>query len=224
MDNMDSVRSRRTRDRHGPEAEVARRSAGCSPKGRNERGAALLEAAIVTPLFLALLFGVVEGGFALHERLSVSNMALTGARSASGNGGDVLADFHLLQAVEKGAGGIAHDRIRTVVVYRAAGPSDNVPEGCKVASVPGVCNRYTGTDLVKNSTDFGCTGPPGPVTKVDSSWCPSARKIALTGSNGPPDHVGVYVEAVHQSLTGILGSSLTLRGDTVMRIEPRTVT
>jgi len=37
-----------------------------------ERGTALLEAAVVTPLFFLLLFGVTRG-LRLHERLSVAN-------------------------------------------------------------------------------------------------------------------------------------------------------
>ena len=62
--------------------------AGTRGRCRDQRGNGLLEAAIVTPVFLVLIFGVIEGGFALHERLSVANMALVGARSATGNAND----------------------------------------------------------------------------------------------------------------------------------------
>lgn len=188
-----------------------------------ERGTVLLEAAIITPVFFALVFGLIEGGNALHERLSVANMALSGARSASGQGSDVLADYYVLRALGNGAGGIVPSQITTMVVYKATAPSDQVPAGCKTASVAGSCNRYVGGDLAKDITQFGCAGPPGPVTKIDNAWCPTARKIALTGVNGPPDYVGVYVEASHQNLLGVFGTALTLRSDTVMRIEPRTL-
>jgi hypothetical protein len=184
----------------------------------------VIEAALVTPLFLLLVFGVIEGGFALHERLSVANMALTGARSATGNASDVLADHHLLAVVQRGAGGLAGSQITSIVVYKASGPGGHVPTACKTASVSGSCNRYTGADLGKDTSQFGCVGPPGPTTKIDNPWCPTTRKSALSGVNGPPDYVGVYVEASHKNLTGILGQHLTFRSDNVMRIEPRTLT
>jgi hypothetical protein len=175
----------------------------------------VLEAAFVTPLVLLLLFGVIEGGYGLHEKLSVDNMSLVGARSGSGNGSDVQADRLVLQAIGKGAGGVATSQITTIVVYKAAGPSSVVPTAC---------TRYTGADLAKASTEFGCVGPPGPVTKIDSFWCPTVRKTALGGANGPPDYIGVYVRASHRNLTGVLGLGLTFSTDTVLRLEPRTLT
>jgi hypothetical protein len=104
-----------------------------------------------------------------------------------------------------------------------------VPAACKAASQTnssGVrgCNRYVGSDLALAADQFGCVGPPGPAVKKDSYWCPTTRKIAVSGSNGPPDYIGVYVEAVQRNLIGVLGPSFTFTSDTVIRIEPRTLT
>lgn len=183
----------------------------------------LLEAALVTPVFLTLVFGVIEGGLALHTRLSVVNMTLTGARTASGHGNDVLADYYVIQAVQRGRGGVSSGDLGPIVVYRATGPSDRVPSACTTSSVAGLCNRYVAADASRPSTDFGCVGPPGPATKIDNAWCPTGRKTALTGANGPPDYVGVYVQAAYRSVTGVLAGNLTLRSDTIMRLEPRTL-
>lgn len=179
---------------------------------------------MVTPLFLALLFAVLEGGIAFYERLSVAHMSLAGARSGSGEGDEALADYHVLRAVRSGSGGLEDGRITTIVVYRATQPDDRVPSNCKSASIPDLCNRYVAADLTRDVTQFGCSGPPGPVTKIDSAWCPTERKTALSGPGGPPDYLGVYVEALHQDLTGILGQGITLRSDSVLRLEPRTLT
>lgn len=192
-------------------------------RSRGQDGAVLLEAALVTPLFLALLLAAIEGGIAFYERLSVANMSMAGARSASGQGSEALADYHVLRAVGSG-GGMAGGQISVIVVYRAAGPGDRVPDGCRVSSVSGVCNRYVVADMARDVTEFGCTGPPGPTTKIDSAWCPTVRKTALSGPGGPPDYIGVYVEALHQDLTGILGDRITLRSDSIFRMEPRTLT
>lgn len=199
-------------------------TAGASGRSRAESGSVTLEAAVVTTLFLTLVLGLIEGGFALHDKLSTSNMSLAGARTASGEGAEVLADYYVLQAVRRGAGGIPASRISAVVVYRASAPGDRVPTPCKEASVAGTCNRYVGADVSKDPTQFGCVGPPGPTTKIDSSWCPTSRKTALSGANGPPDYIGVFVETVHNSLTGVMASGITLRADTIIRIEPRTLT
>lgn len=190
-------------------------------RSRGERGAALLEAAIVTPLFLALLFGIIEGGMVFYERQSVANMALVGARTASGQGAEVLADYYTLQSVRAGGAGISAGQIKTIVLYRATGPGETVPAGCTTASVTASCNRYAGADLARPATDFGCDGPPA---KIDDPWCPTTRKTSISGTNGPPDYIGVYVETLHDDLTGIFGRSITLRSDTIIRIEPRTLT
>ena len=161
---------------------------------RGHSGNSVLEAAFVVPLFLLLLFGVIEGGYGLHEKLSVTNMSLVGARSASGNGADLNADYLMLLSVNGGAGGVAASQVKSIAVYKASSPTAVVPTACKTASVAGVCNHYTGADLAKAATEFGCVGPPGPAIKIDSAWCPTGRKTALNGANGPPDYIGVYVE------------------------------
>lgn len=196
---------------------------------RRERGASLVEATIVVPLFFLLVFGVMEAGYAWFGRSTVNNMAVVGARSGSGEANEVLADYAILQAVKNGAAGIGTGRITMIVVYRATGPGDHVPSACLTASVSNTsvvrgCNRYVPADLDRPSTDFGCVGPPGPTVKIDSYWCPTARKTALQGSNGPPDYIGVYVETVHENLTGLDWPSFTFTQETVMRIEPRTLT
>jgi hypothetical protein len=187
-----------------------------------------VEAAIVAPLVIMLIYGVMETGYAFFGRLTVNNMSVVGARSGSGEANDVLADYAILQSVKNGATGLGTNDITMVVVYRATNPDDRVPTACKTASVANTsetrgCNRYAGSDLSLGADDFGCVGPPGPTTKVDSYWCPTTRKTALQGANGPPDYIGVFVEAEHQNLTGLIGESFTFTTDTVIRIEPRTL-
>ncbi len=194
----------------------------------HERGAVLVEAALVTPLVFMLLFGVIEFGYAFYGKLTVNNMSVVGARAASGGGNDVLADYQVLQSVAGANTGISSSDVQLVIVYRATGPSDRVPTSCLTASVGNSytssvrgCNRYVGSDLARPSSDFGCDGPLGPDTLNDHYWCPTDRHYTLTGTTGPPDYIGVYVKANHRNLTGLLGSSVTFATDTVMRIEPR---
>ena len=83
----------------------------------------------------------------------------------------------------------------------------------------GTCNVYVASDFDLDSTRFGCStaSPPSP----DRFWCPTSRKTARTGANGPPDIVGVWMKIHHPMLTGFFGSQLTFSDGTLMRIEPR---
>ncbi len=195
-----------------------------------ERGAILVEAAIIAPIAIALVFGAMELGYAYYGKLTVEHMSIAGARAASGSANDYLADYNALQAVEDASTGMGASQITKIVIYRATGPSDRVPTACKTASVANStttrgCNFYTGADLSLASSQFGCVGPPGPTTKKDNAWCPTTRKSALlsTNGNGPPDYVGVYVVGVHNNLIGLFGKSFTFSNDTVIRVEPRTL-
>jgi hypothetical protein len=190
----------------------------------------LVEAALLTPILLLLVFGTMEMGYAFYGKLTVNHMSVAGARAASGGANDVLSDFSMLQAVEDSAIGYSASDISLIVVYRATTPDDRVPSNCLSASVTNTstvrgCNRYTGASLALASTQFGCIGPPGPTTKNDNFWCPTTRKSALLADagNGPPDYVGVYVKAVHHNLFGLFGPSFTFTSDTVIKIEPRTL-
>jgi hypothetical protein len=190
----------------------------------------LVEAALIAPIALALVFGTMELGYAYYGELTVDHMSVSGARSASGGANDVLADYNALQAIKSANTGIPNAGVQVVVIYRATSPSDRVPDACKTASVTNTtstrgCNRYVGSDLNLASSQFGCVGPPGPTVKIDRYWCPTTRKAALLpdNGNGPPDYVGVYVVAVHNNLIGIFGKSFTFTRDTVIKIEPRTV-
>jgi len=216
-----------------PGMEPRRAPVRPSPPGHparrvTDRGSAIVETALVAPLFLLLVFGVLEVGYAWLGRTTVTNMSVSAARVGSGQADDVLADHALLRAVQGGAASLGSARITMVVVYRATGPDDRVPAACRSASVTNSttargCNRYVAADLLRPSTDFGCVGPPGPATKPDRFWCPTTRKTALQGAKGPPDYVGVYVEAAHDQLVGIGWPAFTFTQDTVMRIEPRTL-
>jgi hypothetical protein len=206
-------------------------SRGCRVDARaRQRGAILVEAAIITPIVIALVFGMMELGFAYYGRLTIDHMDISGVRSASGGANDVLADFNALKAVKAAETGIPNASVQMVVIYRATSPTDRVPDACKTASVQNTpttrgCNRYVANDLTLSSDQFGCVGPPGPANKIDRFWCPTTRKSALLADNGngPPDYVGVYVVATHNNLFGLFGKSFTFARDTVMKIEPRTL-
>ena len=58
----------------------------------------------------------------------------------------------------------------------------------------------------------------------DGNWCPTDRKVAVGGTNGPPDYIGVWIKVKYDYITGLFpGDGVTFTDTTVMRLEPRTV-
>jgi Flp pilus assembly protein TadG len=191
---------------------------------RDERGVAIVEAAIVSLLFFTLLFGIIESGLAFRDYLTTANVARSGARVASGHGNDANADYLVAQAVKKASAGIGNGTLDYVVVFKADAYNSSLPtlDATCAAGTPvaGRCNVYTAADLARPSTDFG-TGCVSPAP--DRFWCPTTRKIAASSAGGgPPDYIGVYVKITHRNLFKIWRSTFTFTDQTIIRIEPRT--
>lgn len=185
--------------------------------GERDRGAVLIEAAFVTPVFILLLFSIIEFGVGFADRLGAEDLSLSGSRIGSASGNDPLADFEIMKRVNGST--LTTGKVDMVVVYKASGPSDRVPSTCLLASQTAKCNRYTPAEFTQPQAKFGCG-----TLALDTAWCPTSRKTALTGTNGPPDYIGVYVSVSHPTITTAFGSKWTFQFDTVIRVEPKSST
>jgi Flp pilus assembly protein TadG len=199
-----------------------------SSRCRGDRGAALVEAALVSPLFFLVLFGVLEFGGAFRDYLTVNNAAQGGARAGSIAGNDADADFKIVDAVRTDSASMPSAQLLRVVVFRASDSTSSVPAACTTATTgigsPTYCNVYTGSLLrVADGSDWtDCTLGTDP----SRFWCPATRKTAATATagNGPPDFLGVWVQVKHPWITGLFGSQIILTSQTVTKIEARSVT
>jgi Flp pilus assembly protein TadG len=61
------------------------------PAQASERGAAAVEFALIMPVLIVMIFGMVDMGMAINAQAIVSNAAREGARAASFNGADTTA-------------------------------------------------------------------------------------------------------------------------------------
>lgn len=120
--------------RRNPRADQATER---SPRGRGSRGAAALETAIIAPLFLALVFGIIEVGGAMKSYSSTSNALRAGGRMASVAGNDASADQLIMARVAKEAAGIGKGEIDYVIIWKATGPGATPPAGCVSAAEGG---------------------------------------------------------------------------------------
>jgi hypothetical protein len=195
----------------------------------SERGAVLVEAAFVLPVLLLLIFGMIEFGLVFKDSLTLSEMVQAGARVGSELGNqstDLTAspavdstDYEILTAV-MAASHPLNAAIQYVTIFNADGANGTVPALCSGAnptSEPGECNVYLPGVL----DNLGTTQPAG---FDDSAWPPSSRNVTEQTENGfpGPDYIGVYISAIHSSVTGIVpGGSIHLSDTAVLRLEPQ---
>lgn len=195
-----------------------------------ERGAAIVEFAIVIPFLMIMVLGMVEIGTAWKANQQVVQAARSGARTVTQLGPTDIADQQALLAVTATFEDQA-DRILQVVIFDAPA-NGQVPPGCLdgIAAPSDPCNIYDANDLLfVNSPTYFDAGydPLNPATLTDGcgaagasrNWCPSSR----SSTQATATFVGVYVEFEQNYFTGFFGvDTYTITETTVMRIEPDT--
>ncbi|MCB1015308.1 MAG: pilus assembly protein, partial [Acidimicrobiales bacterium] len=98
----------------------ARRRAG-------DRGAALVEMILFTPILVTIAIGILEYGLAWRDSITVSSTTRAGARVGSNAGNDRLADYNTLLAVQAAVASIPNAQIQRVVIYRSTTTDGKVP-------------------------------------------------------------------------------------------------
>jgi Flp pilus assembly protein TadG len=96
-------------------------------RGRRERGASIVEFAIVAPLLFLLLFGIIDFGWAFSQNLDVKHAAREGARLAAVNaapGSDPADRLDGLIAMVRERSTELADEDTEVFVAFADGPAD----------------------------------------------------------------------------------------------------
>ena len=173
-------------------------------------------------MFFSVLLALFDFGWAFRDYLATADIARSGSRVGSSVGNDVNADYAIVQSVRKGMGALNSGQLQYVVIFDAGSSSaklSTLSATCAAGtSVTGVCNVYTPSDLVRPSSDYGCSATtPSP----DRFWCPSTRRVnASVATGGPPNFLGVYVKVKHKALTSFLGTSTTFTDQAILRIEP----
>lgn len=109
------------------------------PSGRRstrKRGQAMVEFAMVLPLFMLVLSGICDFGFALYQNMSVINAAREGARAAA-----MVTDKGSIEPAATGAA-------------QAAALQGGIAVTVDVACSPHACNAAVANDLVTVTTSY----------------------------------------------------------------------
>lgn len=185
--------------------------------GPRDRGVALIEFAIVTPILVLLAFATVETGLAWVSNNKVEGAASQGARVAASSGKRPEADVSTLVAIKAALPADELANLKRVVIYKSTTANGKVPTSCVPSpengsnfGVAGVCNSYSGA-LVRTVTSTTV------LPTATQQWTPSARKDALAG---PPDYIGVWVQTTHTNKTKTFFGDFTITKNSVFRIQP----
>jgi TadE-like protein len=177
---------------------------------RSQKGAVAVEAALITPLFIVLVFGIIEFGLVFKDYLAITSSVRAGARIAS---------------AEPRKASFAQDAANQVAREGAALKMANVKELWVYKADP--------TYLVTKGTPLGGAGTFSTCTVCvqfmwnGSSFVPKAGSPGWAGlfQNACPndplhDSVGIYLKVDHPATTKIFFDKLTLQSHTVMSLEP----
>ena len=187
---------------------------------RNERGAAVVETALVITLLFTLVMGATETAVLVLDKLAVGNATREGARVGSLAGSESTADTMIVGVVEQALCSQDFGDATKLVIYQAQ-PDGSVP-GHNPASDP----EYDSLSVAKTVTyeangTFTCSnGNTAPNFIYDvGNWTPALRDDDLVGGL---DDLGVLIVYSHDDITGFLpffeGDAYTEQ--TVMRLEP----
>ena len=181
-----------------------------------ERGASLVEFAMVTVLLFTLLFGIIEFGFVFRDRLTIANAAQSAARVGASMGSAPEADMAILDSLATSLDTLPNSGlgiVRYVDIFEARA------DGTPASACPGAkCSRYV---YFPTAT---CDWSPCPADPAVVTW--TGRDDALPDL----DVLGLQLGFAHSWLTDFLPmddvTCLSPSGDcwterALMRIEPQ---
>ena len=180
---------------------------------RGERGAVLVEAAVILPFLFAMIFGIMEIGSVLKSYSGASNGVRAGGRMASVAGNDVDADRAILERMATESAGVTEE-IEYIVIWHATSTGEMPPAAlpsCPAAVAQHAVGRPSGSGAVRRATSitglpppevpstwpvggqrqpaafyFGCTDSAQATTKVDCFWKAKDRKTTVTPRDQTP--------------------------------------
>ena len=181
----------------------------CGRRREGERGAVLVETAILFPIIILITFGLIEFSMVYQSSSTGSAAARSAARTASAEAKLPNYATDAAAAASTALKTIGSDEPVEMWVYRAN--NLGYPGGTgstSFASCTTSCIKYA---WLPASKAFDIMNPTG------SGW-PYQSQLACDVANW--DSVGVYIKLNHKYLTSLFGSSITLTDHAVFRLEP----
>jgi len=216
---------------------------------QDDGGAVVIEAAIVLPLMMVFLAGIVDFGVGFRDKTLMQSAVRNGARVGASSVNDPSADQLALSTMYAGLVDLNAAVIWKAIIFEANGITNGQPSTtCKNltplstgnGNASANCNVYDLSQIQKaaqtpptqflgSAVTLTATAPPQPTTTCSSGW---NRYWCAGGANTTTnerqanlvtgvDSFGLYLEVKYTPFTGVFGVSEMLIADSaVMRMEP----
>jgi Flp pilus assembly protein TadG len=175
-------------------------------KGDKNRGATMVEAALIFPLMILLTVTLLELGLAFKDFLTVSFTARDAARVGALAGNDPDADCHIVQSIVAGFSASNLSGM-TISIFKA--------------------NEATGNPVVGavNTWSLKPSGDPSTCLALDwniSEQWPSTSRNVTVGPTTKLDILGVTLDTTHNWITGLppWRGTINVSRTAIQRIEP----
>ena len=199
-------------------------------RDRGDAGAVAVEAALITPILITLVFGMIEFSLLLRDNVSTTSLVRVGARISSaeprvgtvaGCKSNATTDKCFAQdaadAIQRAGSALPKDSIDHINVYLAN--SAGYPSG----SVSGWA-----TDT---NTSLNANCGAGSITCYTYTWNKSSNRFFYGGGAWDPKSinacagaqgmaVGVSMFVNHNGITGLFFTKFNLTDHAVMKFEP----
>ena len=195
---------------------------------RDERGAAMVEFAMILPLLVLLTFGIIEFGVAFNASSSVSQSSRAGGRTAAIFSTDPQLEFNAAQAAAT-ALDVSPSSITgmpTICVSKYQPGTNPCTNTYSSGPIPVVHPGGDGAPVWTINTAAG----PGVIPSTPDNWPVAQRNFGCptpSQPNGSYDRVIVRVQVKHDLLVPGLFSqffgnktSPTITSDSVFQLEP----
>lgn len=191
-------------------------------RNRGQQGAVIVEAALILPIMLLIVFAIVEYGLLFTSYSTNTASTRSAARLAATSyaiGITSEAEPGELSAIDQ----IALAATSDLKVFNNA-----VPVGMTIYRVDPTSEKgaphggqFPGPDMVGGCPANSClkfTWNEGQARMVYQSgkW----TNPQACAQQGNIDEIGVFVQSEHTFLTGLVGKKWTVNSHTVMRLEP----
>jgi Flp pilus assembly protein TadG len=190
-----------------------------------DRGASAVEAAIVTPVVLMMIFGIIEMGFLFKDYMAAAGSVRAGVRLASAN--PRYASFAQAAAdqVALTGGAMNLNDVQQMWVYKVgavAGTATDKP--CSGAVFIGPCAARSDFADCTVCVKFKWDAPTKKFVILNDNWPANTQNACSSSSpGGPPDRIGVYIQLKHYGFTKFVFSSVNISEDSIMTFEPMPV-
>ena len=174
---------------------------------RREDGAAAVEFALVLPILVLLVFGIIEFGMTFRDTLTIASTTRSGARTASALSRDPQFNTATVAAVTQAVGSLPSTSIQQLWIYKADPNGSGLPVG--QSGFSSGCSSCSIWNWNSTTNQFVLSGT--------SVWDPATQDACA----GTSDSVGIYLKVNHQFVTQLFGATVTLTDHTVMRLEPK---